>query len=52
MTHEARRSKRYNRFLLFGLTSLDLSNNRVITGPFPERILNISQHGAGFSCLR
>ena len=46
MTHEARRSKRYNRFLPIGITTLDCTSNAVLAGPFPGRVINISRHGA------
>jgi len=46
MTLEARRSKRYNRFLPIGVIALDTINKETIAGPFPGRIINISRHGA------
>lgn len=46
MTHETRKSKRYNRFLPIGVQALDCSTSEVIIGPFPGRIINISRHGA------
>lgn len=46
MTREARRSKRYNRFLPIGVIAMDTRNNETIAGPFPGRIINISRHGA------
>jgi hypothetical protein len=46
MTVEARRSKRYNRFLPIGVIAMDTRNNEVMAGPFPGRIINISRHGA------
>ena len=46
MTLEARRSKRYNRFLPIGVIAMDSRKNEVIAGPFPGRIINISRHGA------
>ena len=45
MTVEARRSKRYNRFLPIAVIAMDTRNNEVIAGPFPGRIINISRHG-------
>lgn len=46
MIDDARRSKRYNRFLPIGISALDLTSNKIVAGPFPGRIINISRHGA------
>ena len=46
MTRDARKSRRYNRFLPIGVTALDTSSNKILAGPLPGRIINISRHGA------
>ncbi len=46
MTIEARRSKRFNRFLPIGIVALNTINKKVLAGPFTGRVINISRHGA------
>lgn len=46
MTQDLRNSQRYNRFLPIGVQAIDTGTNKVVAGPYPGRVINISRHGA------
>jgi len=46
MTNVLRKSKRHGRFLPISILAMEESDNSIMAGPLPGKIINVSRHGA------